>query len=105
LLCCLAATALALAAHATEPGVPAVGPLPALEAPSGQAPALCPAEEPALMPPAPILDNQVCAWISQSPCPTAGDCGYELVGNKLDGFCCIARCHRGSFLCLDFCIA
>jgi len=39
----------------------------------------------------------VCAWASEKPCPTAGDCGYDW-----DGVCCTPRCER-PFGCLGFC--
>lgn len=43
-------------------------------------------------------DFAVCAYKSDPPCPTRGDCGY-----RWDGICCIPRCHRSQ--CLGICIA
>lgn len=44
------------------------------------------------------LTVPVCAYISEPPCPTSGDCGY-----RWDGTCCIPRCHKSR--CLGICIA
>lgn len=40
----------------------------------------------------------VCAYKSQAPCPTSGDCGY-----RWDGICCTPRCNKSR--CLGICIA
>jgi hypothetical protein len=42
-------------------------------------------------------DGPVCAWMSERPCPSEGDCGYDF-----DGVCCTPRCPR-PFLCIGFC--
>jgi hypothetical protein len=40
----------------------------------------------------------VCAWASEPPCPTSGDCGFDW-----DGSCCIPHCPR-PLGCLAFCL-
>lgn len=40
-----------------------------------------------LLPGKPAEAAWACAWASEPPCPTAGDCGYHIV----DG-CCVPRC-------------
>lgn len=49
------------------------------------------------LPPAPAEAYLVCAWASEKPCPTAGDCGYDF-----DGICCRPRCPR-PIVCPSFC--
>jgi hypothetical protein len=70
-------------------------------APAGEAAPVCPAQGlPELTTPEPTLKDQVCAWISVSPCPTGNDCGY-----RFDGSCCVARCPHPPFTCLTICQA